>query len=176
VLRAFRWRGVQENLDLILDVLTDPGNTTLDLGGAASPFGLGSVVVDQLPYDKDGNVVPYRSLADLEGPVDAILSSHTLEHIPDLQDELGRIYDSLRPGGRLIALVPAFTCVRWRAGVHSHATFGDHVWTFGLSGTPNLPEGLHKYVAIDEMMSHWFELEQANYCGDDSIFLVARRQ
>jgi SAM-dependent methyltransferase len=175
ILRAFRWRGVEENLDLILDEITGPGKLVADLGGAASPFGLGSFVVDQLPIDADGNPVPYRSLDDLPGPADVVLSSHTLEHIPPLEEELGRIRDALKPGGKLLALLPAFSCERWRAGIHSHASFGDHVWTFGLSGTPGVPEGLVNYVEIDTLLSRYFEVESASYCGDDSIFAVCKR-
>ena len=64
--------------------------------------------------------------------------------------------------------------MRWRAGTHSHTVFGDHVWTFGLSGTPNVPEGLVKYVEIDRLLGRYFDVESAAYCGDDSIFAVCR--
>lgn len=174
-LGAFRWRGVQQNLDLILDAIAGSPGLVVDLGGAASPFGLGSVVVDRLPYDAYGNEVPYSSLSELPDPADAIVSSHTLEHIPDLPEELARIRQSLRPGGMFVALVPAFTCERWRVGTHSHASFGDHVWTFGLSGTPDVPEGLSNYVEIDRLLAEHFTVESAEYCGDDSIFAVCRR-
>jgi hypothetical protein len=176
VLRAFCWRGVQENLDLILRRFDQASRPVIDLGGAASPFGLGSVVVDLLPYDVDGNPVPYRTLSELPSPVDVIVSSHTLEHIPDLEAELERIRDYLVSGGTLLAHIPAFTCVRWRAGTHSHASFGDHAWTFGLSNTANVPQGLVNYVEIDRLLARHFELESAVYCGDDSIFVVCRRR
>jgi hypothetical protein len=175
VLRAFCWRGVQENLDLILGLLKDSSGPVVDLGGAAGPFGLGSVVVDLLPYDVDGNGVPYRTLSELPSQPSVILSSHTLEHIPELPAELERIRDSLAPGGTLVAHVPAFSCVRWRAGTHSHASFGDHAWTFGLSDTPDVPEGLVNYVEIDALLARYFQVESAVYCGDDSIFAVCRR-
>ncbi len=174
ILRAYRWRGIQEHLDEVLELVTSDG-LVADLGGAGSPFGLGSVVVDQLPVDADGNQVRYRSLDDLPEPCQAILSSHTLEHIPELEAELARIRDSLAPGGRFMALLPAFSCERWRAGNHSHAAFGDHVWTFGLSGTPGVPEGLVSYVEADKLFADYFTVETATYCGDDSIFLVCRR-
>jgi methyltransferase family protein len=173
-LRPFRWRGVQENLDLILDLIAGPSRLVADLGGAASPFGLGSVVVDQLPYDADGNEVRHRTLSDLPRPADVIFSSHTLEHIPDLEGELERIAASLVRGGTFLAHVPAFSCVRWRVGTHSHAVFGDHVWTLGLSDTPNVPEGLLEYVEIDRVLARYFDVESAVYCGDDSIFAVCR--
>jgi SAM-dependent methyltransferase len=174
-LRAYRWRGIQENLDLILDLIAGEDGFVVDLGGAASPFGLASVIVDQLPFDCYGNPVPYRSLSELGEKADVVITSHTLEHIPELEEVLGEVHDVLKPGGKLVAHVPSFSCVRWRAGVHAHATFGDHVWTFGLSGTPNVPEGLHSYVEFDKLCERWFELERAEYCGDDSIFVAARR-
>jgi SAM-dependent methyltransferase len=176
ILRAFRWRGVQENLDLILDLISDSSRLVVDLGGAASPFGLGSVVVDQLPYDVDGSEVPYRSLSDLPRHADVIVSSHTLEHIPELEAELQRISDSLASDGTLIALLPSFSCERWRAGTHSHESFGDHAWTFGLSGTPSVPEGLVNYVEVDLLLARYFKVESAAYCGDDSIFAVCSRR
>jgi len=176
VLRAFCWRGVQENLDLILGLLAGSSRPVVDLGGAASPFGLGSVIVDLLPYDIEGNEVPYRTVSELPSQAGVILSSHTLEHIPELPAELERIRDSLVSGGTLVAHVPAFSCVRWRAGTHSHASFGDHAWTFGLSNMPNVPEGLAHYVEIDRLLADYFEVESAVYCGDDSIFAVCKRQ
>jgi SAM-dependent methyltransferase len=174
-LRAWRWRGVQENLDLIIDLVDDPSKLVVDLGGAASSFGLGAVIVDQLPFDADGRKVPYASLSELPRKADVIISSHTLEHIPDLEAELARISDSLAPGGTFLAHVPAFSCERWRVGTHSHASFGDHVWTFGLSGTPNVPAGLINYVDFDAMLARHFTVVSAEYCGDNSIFAVARR-
>lgn len=174
VLRAYRWRGVQEHLDLILDRFAGSPGPVIDLGGAASPFGLGSIVVDRLSSDIDGVAVPYRSLSELPERAGVIVSSHTLEHVPDLEPELERVARTLVPGGSLIALLPAFSCVRWRAGVHSHASFGDHVWTFGLRDTPNLPEGLSRYVEIDALLERYFHVESACYCGDDSILAVCR--
>jgi SAM-dependent methyltransferase len=174
-LGAYRWRGVQENLDLILDLLTDDSKVVVDFGGAGSTFGLGSIIVDQLEYDASGKRVPYHSLDELPDKVDAVLSSHTLEHVPDLEGELQRIHDVLKPGGTFIAHLPSFSCVRWRVGVHSHPSFGDHVWTFGLSGTPGVPPGLVNYLEVDQVLARWFEVESAEYCGDDSIFAVCRR-
>lgn len=175
ILRAYRWRGIQEHLDQVLDLIVGSRGLVADLGGAGSPFGLGSVVVDQLPMDAEGREVRYRSLDELPEPCHVILSSHTLEHIPELEAELGRIREVLVPGGTLVALLPAFSCERWRAGVHSHASFGDHVWTFGLSETPNVPEGLVNYVEVDELLARFFTVQSATYCGDDSIFAVCTK-
>ena len=175
ILRAYRWRGIQEHLDEVLDLIVESPGLVADLGGAGSPFGLGSVVVDQLPTDAEGRDVAYRSLDELPEPCHVILSSHTLEHIPELETELARIRDTLVDGGTFVALLPAFSCERWRAGVHSHASYGDHVWTFGLSGTPNVPEGLVNYVEADALFARFFTVQTATYCGDDSIFAVCTK-
>src|SRR3954451_14862251 len=92
-LRAYRWRGVQENLDLILDLIDDDSKYVVDLGGAASPFGLGSVIVDQLPLDCYGNPIQYSSLEQLPEKADVVITSHTLEHIPPLEDVLQQVHD-----------------------------------------------------------------------------------
>ncbi len=173
-LRAYCWRGVQEHLDLILEHFASSPGPVVDLGGAAAPFGLGSVVVDRLKQDIDGNDVLYASLDELPERPGVVITSHTLEHIPELEDVLEQVATILLPGGMLIAFVPAFSCERWRVGAHSHAAFGDHAWTFGLRDTPNLPAGLLRYVEIDALLERWFDLELARYCGDDSIVLVGR--
>jgi hypothetical protein len=170
-LQTFRWRGFQHHLELLLEHLL--GREVVDLGGAAGPVGLGSVVVDQLDTDVFGRPIPYKSLSALPGPVDTVISSHTFEHIPDLVGVLGEVRKALRPGGTLIAHVPAFSCERWRVGIHRKPEFGDHVWTFGLSGTTTLPSGLRNYAEVDKMIAEQFDVQMAEYVGDDSILVVA---
>ncbi len=173
-LGAFRWRGMQEHLDLILDQVLAPDATVLDFGGAAFPLGLGSMVVDRLSPDAAGRPVPYRDLAEVPHPVDVIFSSHCLEHIADLDGILRQMRETLKPGGSLLLFVPAFTCVRWRVSIHTNSKYQDHVWTFALSGT-DVPKGLQGLAEIDTRVAEHFTLERAEYCGDDSIFIHARR-
>src|SRR5690606_30960590 len=97
-LGIFRWRGIERNLDFLLPILTDSQKRIIDFGGAASSVGFHSVVVDQLRTDAFGNPVPFHSLSEVEGEVDVIFSSHTLEHIPDLDGILGSIAAKLKPG------------------------------------------------------------------------------
>ncbi len=171
-LGVFRWRGMQRNKELILRLLKEPGANVVDFGGAAGPLGLGSVLVDLLPTDVYGNPVRYSSLAEVPGDVTAIFCSHTLEHVPDLDDVLTQMARRLRAGGYLLAHVPAFTCEAWRVGRHRNVLHQDHVWTFGLVDSP-VPEGLVNYTCIDVAVARHLNLVQSEYCGDDSIFVVA---
>ncbi len=176
-LGAFRWRGMQEHLATLL-TLTEGAEQgrrlVLDLGGAAGPLGLGSKVVDRQAHDKYGDPVPYHDLKDVPESADVIFSSHTLEHIPDLDGILRDIHDTLRPGGHTVLHLPAFSCERWRAGGHTHAVYHDHVHTFRLS-EPELPDTFDDAIAIDDKVAEHLDIVEASYCGDDSIWLVAQR-
>ena len=174
-LGVFRWRGIQENLDLILDRISGTGKVIVDFGGAAMPLALGSQVVDRMETDVFGNSVPYHSLLQLPEKADVIFSSHTLEHIPNLDEVLAEISTALKPHGILILLVPAFSCVDWRAGVHKNPSHNDHCWTFGLAETV-VPPDMMKYLPIDTKLSQFFRFISAKYCGDDSIFLLASQE
>lgn len=174
-LGIFRWRGMQENLDFLLEIFADDGTMLVDFGGAACPLGFHSVLVDQLKRDYAGKPVPFHALSELTRPIDVFFSSHTFEHIPELEVLLEGIRSHMARCGRLIVQLPSFYCERWRAGVHRNELFNDHVWTFGLAGDPNAGAlGLERYCEIDTLLKRFFDVERAEYCGDDSIFIVAR--
>lgn len=173
-LGIFRWRGIQQNLDVVLQAAADPDLQVLDLGGAACPLGFQSIVVDQLSTDAWGRPVRFHSLSEIEGRVDVIFSSHTLEHIPPLEETLRAIQDKLEAGGLFILHLPSFSCERWRAGVHTNAKYNDHHWTFGLEAEAPI-EGLKNYCDIRALAARFFVVEKAEYCGDDSIFLLLRK-
>lgn len=166
-LGAWRWRGMQAMRERLCAV---SGNI-IDFGGAASPLGLGSLVVDRAERDAYGRDVHSTSMRGLRAPV--VFTSHTLEHCEDLDGTLAEIREALMPGGYLIAHVPAWTCVRWRAGVHTSSDYGAHRWTFGLGESE---PGLQNYTAIALAVA-WVGLDvvSAAYCGDDSIMVVAKR-
>ena len=174
-LGVFRWRGIQRNLKEILNLVADPDKKIIDFGGAACPLGFYSKIVDQLSKDCFGRKVPYQSLSDLPYETDVIFSSHCLEHVPEIEKILQLMLKSLKKHGVLVLLLPSFTCERWRVGIHSHKKFNNHVWTFGLKQTTDLPKGLNNYLNIDELVSKYFLVEKAEYCGDDSIFMIARK-
>ncbi len=174
-LGIFRWRGIERNLDFLLPILTDETKRIIDFGGAASSVGFHSIIVDQLPTDTFGNPVRFHSLKEVEGEVDVIFSSHTLEHIPDLDGILSDIASKLKTGGRLILHIPSFSCERWRPGIHTNVKYNDHVWAFGLEPDSPIP-GLQGYCNIVTPVSKHLTVERAEYCGDDSIFLVAEKE
>jgi SAM-dependent methyltransferase len=172
-LGVFRWRGMQKHLDLILEKISPAGVAVLDFGGAACPLGFGSKIVDQLKHDAYGRPVEYHSIDTIPNPVDVIFTSHTLEHIEPLEAVLKSFAEKLKTGGYLLAHVPSYTCDRWWPGVHSNDQYHDHVWCFGLCDNLTLP-GLSRYRRIDELVATALDVELAEFCGDDSIFLVAR--
>jgi Methyltransferase domain len=174
-LGVFRWRGIQKNLDRILPLLGTSAGKVVDFGGAGGPLGFGAEVVDKLEQDAWGREVRHHSLADVGENVDVVFSSHALEHIPDLDDILRAMQRCSRPGGHLILHVPSFHCDRWRAGVHANERYSDHVWTFGIGTDPDGAR-CQNYVDIAEKVRELFELQSAEYCGDDSIFILARKR
>jgi hypothetical protein len=173
-LGVFRWRGMQKHLDTLLPLLTAPGIRIVDFGGAGGPLGLGSEVVDRLDRDAWGRTVRHHSLAELGESVDVVFSSHALEHIPELDDTLRSMQRCLTPGGQLILHVPSFHCERWRAGVHSNSSYNDHVGTFGVGHDP-LGVGCQNYIDIARKVGEFFSVRHADYCGDDSILVLASK-
>ena len=173
-LGAFRCRGIHENLAEILRLVGDAQGPVVDFGGAGCPLGLGSVVVDLLETDALGRPIQHHDLADFAGQASVLFTSHTLEHIADLDAAVESIARALAPGGTAIIHLPAFTCERWRAGDHHNRQFHDHVWTFGLSGSA-VPAKLGHYCEIDTVLARHLSIERIGYCGDDSIFCLAGR-
>ena len=50
------------------------------------------------------------------------------------------------------------------------------VTCFALAGSRVAATGgLYAYVEIDRLLERWFTIDKAEYCGDDSIFVVASR-
>lgn len=170
-LGVWRWRGMQNNLESILPIIEN-GNLVVDFGGAACPLGLGSVVVDQLGRDGVGNVVPYSSVKELPTKVDVVFTSHCLEHIESLDEVLIDIHDMMVLGGDFLLFVPAWTCERWRCGIHKNEIYNDHVWTFALEAE-EVPS-MERVKCIDTVIGTYFEVQIVNYCGDNSIFVHAK--
>lgn len=182
LLGVWRWRGMQRHAEAILCEMEREGGRVLDFGGAGGPLGLGSMVVDLLERDAQGNTVSFHSLDQVrhfrtrEPVATCVFTSHALEHVPDLDAGLAQIAACLAPSGLLIAHVPAYTCVRWRVGVHTNAEgFGEHCWDFGLTDEAPIP-GLRAYTNIAaRIAAAGLAVELAEYCGDDSIMVMARK-
>ena len=172
-LGIFRWRGIQQNIDYLLNLVTDSDKLVLDFGGAGCPLGFDSKIVDRIKKDSWHRAVAYHSLSEIESEADVIFSSHCLEHVLAIENTMQEMVNQLKRNGRVILHLPAFSCERWRTGSHKDINYGDHIWTFGLAGT-KVPKGLKNYVCIDTLMGRFLSVEKAEYCGDDSIFLIGR--
>lgn len=172
ILGCWRWKVLWQKRDLLLPVLFDEQKIGIDFGGANGPVSLHALTVDFAPVDTFNRVVKYKNLTDVEEKVDYIFSSHTLEHIGDLDAIFEDMKKILKPGGNLYFHVPAYTCVRWRSGLHTNRAFNDHAWTFHLGGD-KMDEDIINPMAFDQKVAQHFKLESAEYVGDNSIFVRA---
>lgn len=177
VLGVFRWRGMQEHLNTILPIVTNPDNLIIDIGGAGCPLGFNSIIVDKLSSDITGKKVKYHDLKEIDKQVDVIFASHVFEHIVNIDEVLLQLKNLLKLNGILICFVPSFSNIYWNAGKHQNKKFGGHVWTFGLAETDRkFISNIPFYADIDKKLSEFFEIEKAEYCGDDSIFILAKNK
>ncbi len=174
VLGAWRWKGLFLNRNEFIPCLFDSKNRVIDFGGAFGPVSQQATIVDFARKDVFGNTVNYHDLSQVNFQADIIFSSHTFEHIKELERVLRDIRNILKPGGQLILNLPAYSCIRWQHGVHTNKKFNDHYWTFILKQT-QLTEELPHLMAIDELIEKHFEVLRCNYTGDNSIFIWARK-
>ena len=165
-LGVWRWKGIQDNAVMILSEIV--GKRVIDFGGADGPLGFGSEILDQ---KNEGNnpVYAYQT-------VDVIFSSHTLEHIGSIEKLLSTFKDWLKSGGCLIVHVPSYTCVRWRAENYSNPNQSEnHHHTFSLHISPIFLD--HPVEVIDITLKKLgFNIEFAEYVGDDSILILGRKK
>jgi len=167
---------MQEYLDKILDLVSASNKVVIDYGGGGCPLGFDSIIVDKLNKDITGRHIRYHNLTDIDQKVDVVFASHVFEHIKNLDQVLAQISLMLAPGGYLISMVPSFSNPYWNAGNHNHEIFGQHVWTMGLSETEkHITSKIPFYVEIDSKISEYLKVEIAEYCGDDSIFILASK-
>lgn len=131
---AWRWGIVHRNADKILQLIV--GRYCIDFGGAAGPIGYGAKIVDRLADD--------RSLFDLPGQCDTVFTSHTLEHIVDVELAIGMIQMKLKPGGYLVAVVPSYNVEHLRA-----ERWARHAQTFRLSTSQQNGDG---WLSLDSLV------------------------
>lgn len=171
LLGAWRWLGLLENRDMLIDTFFN--HKVLDFGGARGPISPNADICDIRKNDCTGRDVKYQALDGVPNEsYEYVWSSHTLEHIEDIVSTLLGLRDKLEPGGKLILHLPAYTCERWRAD--SFPTIG-HRHTFCLSADRDDAWGCKYLVAIDILASQYFTVERAEMCGDNSIFMVLKR-
>lgn len=135
----------------------------IDFGGAAGPCGYGATVVDRQ--------AECRSLDDVPGKVDLIFTSHTLEHVRDLGLILCSFQWKLRPGGRVVALVPS-----WRNTMLRAENWNHHAHTFYLATVENgVEDPAPEWVPLDTLfIRHGFTLRIAAD-GLNNILIGAER-
>jgi len=161
-LGVWRWLGVYEHKDFLSGLVLDDTKRGLDFGGALGPLGH-----DVEICDINDNLGDYP-----EESFDYIWTSHTLEHIDDITGTLEALQRTVKLGGTVIMHLPAWTCERWHAG--RFPTFG-HKHTFCLAQDVEKARGCPALIAIDTMVSNYFEVKSAEMCGDNSIFLILER-
>jgi len=153
---AWRWTIVQKYAQTILDVVNLP--YVVDFGGAAGPIGYNAIVVD---YDSDK-----KSLLDLPGKVNAIFTSHTIEHVKDLALLSVMFREKLDDGGVVIAIVPSFRNERLRAG---NWPFHEH--TFCLQSHTEEPAA---YVRLESIFDGWADIKLADEL-DGNLIVIAQK-
>ncbi|PID52666.1 MAG: hypothetical protein CR972_00780 [Candidatus Moraniibacteriota bacterium] len=180
ILGAWRWLGVYENRELIKNFVFDESKKGIDFGGARGPISLFADICDWLEYDIFGRKVLYNNLSEIENEsLDYIWTSHTLEHIKNIDEIFLEMEKKLKKRGVFLCHVPSYTCKRWNSGIHKYKDEkGDssHVHTFFLSSQKKVNEVKNNFVPIDLFVSHFFHVEYSKYVGDNSIFLVAHKK
>jgi len=157
---VWRWALMREDAvrEKVLEWIGE-ADRIIDFGGAAGPLGYGAIVVDRI-----GKI---RGLEDVDGKVDLIFTSHTLEHVVDLGLVLCAFHWKLNDTGRLIALVPSYRNKGLRAENWPH-----HAHTFCLEQNGKLNP---KWVRLDAMLRrHRFHPVMAVE-GHDNLIIFAEK-
>lgn len=174
-LGVWRWMFAYQYRDLIAKyVFSDLKG--VDFGGALGPVSKDVPICDEMEYDIIKRPVRYKKLPENE--FDYVFSSHTLEHIQNIDDIVIDIYNSLKNGGKLILFLPSITCKRWNAGDHCSGIANSHVWDMYLSG--HIYEKYYRdfpqFIEIDTYLKKYaFKILKAEYCWDNSIFIFAEK-
>lgn len=156
---AWRWKILQAHAELLLPILSQ--GYVLDVGGAAGPVGYNATVIDHADRDR-------KALYDIRGRPDAIFSSHTLEHIADLDLFLLAASHKLRPGGQFVAVVPGY-----RNEVLRASNWPYHEHTFHLLEDEERGDVPSESVAFDAWVGRHFEVDVAVHHTDRNILVVA---
>lgn len=151
---AWRWPLIYKHRSAILPLLR---GRTIDFGGLAGSIGYGSIVVDH-------GAAEYRALYDVPGRVDTIFSSHTLEHVQDLNMVLQCMVS--KATGHLILQVPSWRCEMLRTENWAH-----HYHNFCLAAEI----GWQNEIPLDAAISQCADVVLADTDGH-SILVIASLQ
>jgi len=174
-LGSWRWKAMYLYRKMLVPIIFADHAKGIDLGGAYGPVNKNDVIVDFAKTDIFGNPVHYKFLDEVDFLADFIYASHTLEHIPDLDNLAVQMNRVLKPGGKIIILIPSYSCVSWRVGNHTNLLHNDHVWTFCLAGT-KITEPINNLFVIDTLLEKYFDVSLKEYTGDNSILIIAERK
>jgi SAM-dependent methyltransferase len=121
---AWRWDGIYKHRKIIAKHVFDEKQVGVDFGGWHGPIGGYSKIIDfyaqnTMNMEKDDSL-------------DYIFTSHTLEHIYNIEPLIRQMYKKLKKGGRIMVHQPRYTKEVWRAYYAP-----DHVHTFMLAEDAN---------------------------------------
>jgi len=155
-LGAWRWLAVYQYRHVIASYVFS-NKKGIDFGGYGAPIWGNTEIVDIEPPNR------WRQLKDIgDEELDYIFTSHTLEHIKNLEETLQEFCRILKSDGIIIGILPSYMCERWRAGDERN----DHVWTFSIG---------KEFTNIRNILIKYFDVESCRYAYDDSIFFLARK-
>ena len=158
---AWRWMGLKNHREFLLRLMHKA--RVMDFGGSAGPISNEAEIVD---YAADAKA-PY----DLPGEFDLIFTSHTLEHIADIENCVRCLVDKLKLGGWLVAFVPGWKYEPWQA--ENYAT---HFQTFYLM-QDEIPDGMDQiWTPIDKVLTDaglFVAIDE--WTDEECIILFARK-
>ena len=174
-LGCWRWKGIFTYRETFIDLIFNKELKGIDFGGSQRPIASHLDIVDIESTDFYGRPVKYHSLDEVDYDIDFIFSSHTLEHIPELDQILNQIYNNLTKDGILALNLPSYSCKRWWAHTGNWMGGTPHVHTFKLKKT-KVNEDIPGLLNIDEVIENkGFKIALAEYAGDNNIIIFAEK-
>lgn len=174
-LGGWRWKGIFTYRETFINLIFNDNLKGVDFGGSQRPISSHIDIIDIEDIDYYNRPVKYHKLSEVEYPIDYIFSSHTLEHIPNLEGVLEEMYESLEEDGILALNLPSYSCKRWWADTGNWMGGTPHVHTFKLKKT-KVDEDIPKLINIDELLeSKGFKIAMAEYAGDNNIIIFAEK-
>ena len=174
-LGGWRWKGVFTYRELFVNLIFNEKLRGVDFGGSQRPIAKHVDIVDIEDIDFYKRPIKYKNLSEVEYDIDYIFSSHTFEHIPNLDEILDQMYANLSPDGILALNLPSYTCKRWWADTGNWMGGTPHVHTFKLKKS-EVSEKIPKLINIDELIAnHGFNIALAEYAGDNNIIIFAEK-
>ena len=174
-LGGWRWKGMFTYRETFIPLIFSKELKGIDFGGSQRPIASHLDIVDIESTDFYGRPVKYKSLDEVDYDIDFIFSSHTLEHIPNLNETLNQIYTNLVKDGILALNLPSYSCKRWWADTGNWMGGTPHVHTFKLKKT-KVNEDIPNLLNIDEILEDvGFNISLAEYAGDNNIIVFAEK-